>query len=266
MTAASGRCPACDGVGWVEKDTPKGRVASRCDCFGKDQPQSKYRSLGIPPRFAGASFDTFSAGRHSEDPHRYNANTAAFVKARRFADDFPVGRSRGLLFHGGRPADQTHLAVATLKCFADKGFSGKYWDYYQLMLTLRKRNDPVTSVAAVGEAAARQVAQVDILLLDSLGNHRPTDWVLDTICAIVRHRYMNEKCLLATTGLPLETASPYEEHDGFQHMRVPNPVHDSLAERIGPESLTCVLDHCNPVSMAVARPPQGALKRSAPTL
>ncbi len=224
---------------------------------------SRYQALGLPPRFVDESFDTFSAGSYVTEKSRYHTLTAAMGKAKRFVDEFPISRNKGLLFHGGSPTEQTHLAVATLKCFVDKGFSGMYCDYHQLMLTLRARSDPNSAIAEASRETARRLVHVDVLLVDSLGDHRPTEWTLDTVGGIIKHRYYHEKCLLATTGLPLE-ARPRVEPDGFIEMRSYRPVNDALSDRIGQESVYRLLDHCDPICMTVPepRPPGPAPRRT----
>ena len=250
--AASAQCPNCKGTGWIQVSTARGPAATRCECFLKEQLESRYLSLGLPPRFVDESFDTFSAGNYITEKSRYHTLTAAMGKAKRFVDEFPMSRNKGLLFHGGSPTEQTHLAVATLKCFVDKGFSGMYWDYHQLMLTLRSRNDPNRATAEASRETARKVAHVDVLLLDSLGDHRPTEWALDTAGGIIKHRYYNEKCLLATTGLPIE-AQQRVDPDGLIDARPYTPMNDALADRIGQETVYRLLDHCDRVSMTVPR-------------
>ncbi|MBV9084979.1 MAG: hypothetical protein JOZ62_20050, partial [Acidobacteriaceae bacterium] len=49
--------------------------------------------------------------------------------------------------------------------------------------------------------AYRLALEADILLLDDLGAHRVTDWVKDTVNAIVTYRCNHRKPLIATTNL-----------------------------------------------------------------
>ncbi len=260
--AANAQCPSCQGMGWVQVKTPRGPAVDRCECFLKEELESPYEDLGLPPVFADASFDRFSAGKftrelgiHHEQNRRYHTLTAAMGKAKRFVDEFPMSRSKGLLFYGGSPGEQTKLAVATLKLFVDKGFSGMYCDYHQLLLKLRSRNDSNLALAEESREFARKVAGVDVLLLDSLGEHRVTEWTLDTIGGIIKHRYFNEKCLLATTGLPVEPPLR-ESADGFAEMRPYTPVLDALGDRIGQESFHRLLEHCDQICMSAAESPR----------
>ena len=255
--AVNEQCRSCQGTGWIQVSTPHGPAVSRCECFFKEELESPYENLGLPPVFADASFDRFSAGEfkrklgiHHEQNRRYHTLTAAMGKAKRFVDEFPMSRSKGLLFYGGSPREQTKLAVSTLKLFVDRGFSGMYCDYHQLLLTLRTRNDPNLALAEASHEIARKVASVDVLLLDSLGEHRVTEWTLDTVGGIIKHRYFNEKCLLATTGLPVEP--PLREvAEGFAEVRPYTPVLDALGDRIGQETFHRLLEHCDQICMSV---------------
>ncbi len=245
-------CRHCGDNGWVTQVGPRGPVARRCKCREARSSDSKYGDLGLPPRLLDKSFNNFRAGRFATEKKRHQTLTTAMGRAKRFADEFPGGPNNGLLFHGGTPIEQTHLAVATLKCFADRGFECVYWDYSQLMIALRGRSDSDDSAAAAGREAARRVARADVLLVDSLGEHRRTEWVRDTIGGIVKHRYFGEKCLLVTTGLPLETPS-LREPEGFASMRAYRPL-EALPDRIGQDTVDRLLDHCELVCIAVPEP------------
>lgn len=212
--------------------------------------------MGIPPLFKDESFDSFSAGDYRTEQVRYHTLTAAIFKAKKFADEFPLTRRMGLLFHGGSPKEKTHLAVATLKRLLDNDnrFSGMYCEYGRLLRTLQARSDPNAAISGPSREMARRVANVDVLLLDGLGDHRATAWTLDTVDALIKHRYLNKKFLLATTGHPLESPTPAEPgmRGAAQASRS-----DTLADRIGEETVLRLLDHCDKISM-------GAIKTGAP--
>ena len=247
--AGIAECQECQGTSWIEVSTPRGPAAKRCDCFYEEQRKARFQAMGLPRRFKDASFDSFSAGDYRKEQVRYHTLTAAMRTAKSFVDDFPTTQKKGLLFHGGSPKDKTHLAVATLKCLVDKGFSGMYCEYGQLLVTLRARSDPNAAISGPSRETARRVANVDVLLLDGLGDHRPTAWTLDTAGAIIKHRYLNEKCLLATTGHPLElpTSAEPRQRGAAQGIRS-----DILAERIGQETVSRLDDHCASISMGAS--------------
>ncbi len=251
--AANLECPKCDGTTWITVESPQGPVATRCECFGRDVRAAPYGGLGLPPRFRTATFDNFSAGSANEDRAAYNTLIAALRKAQNFAADFPVCAQKGLLFHGGSPAKMTHLAVAALKALTDRGLSCFFCDYQELLDALRPRSEPESASSARASEFRVLIAQVDVLLVDSLGAHRRTEWVADTVGGIIRSRYNHEKGLIATTNWPLERTRPAhgQEASGYQEQNVPFSEPETLEERIGSESKWRLVEHCAPVSLRV---------------
>ena len=241
-------CSECRDTGWVQVQLPGGFTASkRCHCREGGQDTSKYARLRLPPRFADATFDNFSAGVYAEEPQKHQILTHAMSIGRLFADGFPIESSKGLLFHGGTLARRTHLAVATLKRLADKGFGCLFFDYQNLLDSLQSRSGDAPDER---EEIARLANSVDVLLIESLGERRPTDWAMDTINAIIKHRYHNKLGLLATTGLPLASMVP-EIKPGSQAMYAAARSPDTLEQRIGRQSAEMLEAICNTVSVAV---------------
>ena len=246
--SVSVQCPTCQDTGWAQVETPRGLAAKRCDCFRQQEHDGRYRQIGVPTRFLSASLDNFSAGSFRKNRAEYNALTAAMKTAKSFGDEFPVCRRRGLLFHGGSTTKRTHLAVATLKLLADRGFTCLFCDYYQLLQTLRERSDQDPALVEQSKETNRQVFEADILLLDSLGEHRRTDWAVDTIAGIIKHRYNEDKGLIVTTNLPLGNEAR-KRSGGAPEMRAYAPVPDTLANRIGDDSVSRLRDHCAAVAL-----------------
>ncbi len=251
--ALSGLCPDCQGTFWVRVETQRGTAAKRCHCYREELQTARYLECGLPTRIAHLTFDNFSAGDYFKERKKYNTLTAAMNKAKRFAESFPICKRKGLLFHGGPTTEMTHLAVATLKLFIDKGLSCMFCDYQMLLDTLLERSQPEASIAGASKALAQRIRDVDVLLIDSLGEHRPSRWTIDTISQIIKRRYYSEQCLLVTTALPLKE-DPRGSPEASQEMRAYSPLHDALGDRIGDESVHRILDHCEGISMAVPAP------------
>ena len=117
--AANPDCPACQGAGW--KHAENGGVV-RCGCSGDVGPDERVRKLGLPRKFAAVGFDNFRAGTPYENAIEYNLLTGAMSAAKKFAEEYPFGPKRGLLFQGSPGVGKTHLAVAALKRLAERGF------------------------------------------------------------------------------------------------------------------------------------------------
>lgn len=255
-------CSECRDTGWLQVQLPGGFTASkRCHCRQIGQGLPKYGQLRIPPRFADATFDNFSAGDLDQDPDQYHTLTAAYMKGRDFAKGFPVESSKGLLFHGGTMQRQTHLAVATLKRLADRGFSCLFFDYQFLLQVLQSRSENGDDER---EETASLVNSVDVLLIESLGERRPTDWALDTIYSIIKHRYHNKMGLLATTGLPLASAA-FGIEPGRQAQYASARSEDTLAQRIGRQCFEMLDSICVNVPVAVPALERRSQSRTAAT-
>lgn len=246
MPLESAGCPRCQDTGWANVTTSHGTGVVRCDCYRRDERAGRYAQVGVPTRFQNSTFDNFSAGSYRQNRPEYNALTSAMGKAKQFADEYPMSGRTGLLFHGGTARKRTHLAVATLKLCADRGFECLFFNYSALLDALMERADPNPSVAGRSRELARRLADVDVLLLDSMGEHRATEWALDLIGSIVTQRYNEAKGLIATTGLAL---APDEQPPGTGtiEMRAYRP--DTLGNRIGQDCLARLLEHCAPVPM-----------------
>ena len=248
--AVKAECERCDGTRWIRAGDASGFDAyERCECYLREQRDSSYARIGLPPRFQDKTFDNFSAGSPRTNRIAYNTLIRALKQAQNFATDFPAIEKRGLLLHGGTVGRMTHIAVGALRALAERGFSCLYCDYQDLVQTLQERRDPGES-ADRGRELGIRIREVDMLVLDSLGECRRTPWVLDTIGSVIKHRYAHDKGLIVTTGLPLDAPS-IDETERFQEMRAYNPVQDTLADRIGTGSLSRLFEHCTPVLMAV---------------
>ena len=240
---AKSDCPDCQGTGWKHVDD--GGVV-RCDCFGDIEPDERVQKLGLPPRFSGVSFDNFRAGSHRENSIEYNALTGAMGIANKFAEEYPFGPKRGLLFQGAPGVGKTHLAIASLKRLAARGFDCIFFDYQTLLQKIRDGYDP--AAGASSRETYRAALDTEVLLLDDLGAHRVTDWVLDTVTAIINHRYNEQKALIITTNLPVVEMghSAIEGDEGRSRLR----VNDTLADRIGARAVSRLCEVCQEVRIS----------------
>ena len=74
-----------------------------------------------------------------------------------------------------------------------------FFDYQNLLERIRTSYDQ--TLGASNKETYRNALDTEILVLDDLGAHRVTDWVEDTVTALITHRYNNRKPLIATTNL-----------------------------------------------------------------
>ena len=250
MTDAS-ECPRCEGTGLVKVEAPDGRdTYKRCACYFQAQRDSV--NFGVPKRFADRTLDDFSAGRHGENRAAYNTLTHALRSAQQFVKGYPIVDHKGLLLHGGAVGKMTHLAVGMLKGLMARGFSCLFYGYPELLRNIQDQRFAESGAEDRGRNLDQHLRSVDVLLVDSLGEHRRTPWVIDAVSEVIKYRYDHDKGLIVTTTLPL--AGVPRPEPGEVAQRAYNPMQDTLADRIGQECAARLLEHCVPISMAEPEP------------
>lgn len=246
MTDAS-ECPQCEGTGLVKVEANDGRdTYKRCECYFQAQRDSV--NFGVPKRFADKTLDNFRAGGYNKNRAAYNTLTHALRTAKTFADEYPLVDHKGILLHGGSIGKMTHLAVGMLKILVAKGLSCLYCGYPELLRNFQDQRFWEGGSEDRGRSLDLHLRTVDVLVVDSLGEHRRTSWVVDAVGEVIKHRYDYDKGLIVTTTQPLE-GIPRQEPTVFEQ-RAYNPMQDTLADRIGPECAARLFEHCVAVSMA----------------
>jgi DNA replication protein DnaC len=192
-------CPICDGTGWkiVERAGLSG--AEPCSCAAVTRARAVKEAAGIPPNYERATLDNFEMPGQ-ENPTARAALGAALLQVKSFVREFPATDHPGLLLIGDTGTGKTHLAVAAFKALLERGHEGIFYDYQNLLDRIRSGFDP--NAGAADREAYRSALDTEVLLLDDLGSHRTTDWIEDTVTAIVTHRCNHRKPLIATTNLP----------------------------------------------------------------
>ena len=84
-------------------------------------------------------------------------------------------------------------------------------------------------------------------MIDDLGSHRVTDWVEDTVTAIINHRYNERKALIVTTNLP----DPVLGDSKVEKDAVSGKfnVKDTLADRIGARAHSRIYEMCRVIQV-----------------
>lgn len=184
-------CHLCDDTGWKSVTTDGVRRVVRCDCWREGAAIRRVAQSNIYKRYEHCSFANFRA--YNESLKR------ALAFARKVVDEFPL--DRGMLLIGLPGVGKTHLAVATLKSWMEKGGTGLFYTTMELMSQLRGTYSGFerTSEAAILD----RVSTVDMLVLDELGRERATEWRDEMLHLIVNARYSNRRATLFTTNFDL---------------------------------------------------------------
>lgn len=182
----------------------------------------------IPARYASASLDRFSNYSQNGNGRRVMNEVV------RWRQNFKPRGDRGLVIGGPVGAGKTYILAALAKDFAERGFSVRFSDFFQLLGELK-------AGFSEGKADATQLQpliDVDVLFIDELGKGRNTDFELTVLDQLVCGRYNQGKTIIASTNYRLESSRPdyninLDRPGATGHSGFSPDQFDNLEQRIG---------------------------------
>lgn len=235
-------CPKCGGAGWIVTERGGVSGAERCACFSEGRAGKLEDRAQIPPLYRGVSFHTFVLPG-TDNPIARRQVQHSLQEASNFAREFPDESHPGLLFIGEPGTGKTHLAVSVLRKIMEKGHECLFCDYQGLLDQIRSGYDASSNSA--DKEAYRTALDAKVLLLDDLGAHRVTDWVQDTVTAIITHRCNHRKPLIATTNLP----DPQAGSSVVRDTPSGKDYRKTLADFIGERARSRLFEMCTVIRM-----------------
>lgn len=118
---------------------------------------------------------------------------------KKYANNFPemLAKNNGLIFCGNVGTGKTFMAVCIANAVLNLGYSALVTNIPSLINTLSGNQDDKNYTL-------KQIAKVDLLVLDDLGVERDTSYAIEKIFEIIDTRYRSGKPLVVTTNLKIK--------------------------------------------------------------
>lgn len=163
-------CPTCEAA----ERTNRGRAAAA------DLRAVRLRSLGVPPRYAAVSIETFEL--HGDEANRQRLNRLV-IMARRFLCEWPTPAQELVVFRGGTGTGKGHLAWAIAKVLAAE--AGAEVLVVKLPSLVRDLREGWRREGESEETRLRRYRHPDLLVVDEVSRHafygEPTQHLYDVL-------------------------------------------------------------------------------------
>lgn len=140
---------------------------------------------GVARRYAGCTFDTFTARAGTEE---------ALVGAKAWAEAFTLDSQNGLLLAGPFGSGKTHLAVAALRVAIDASLvEGRYVSAGDLVGRVR-------GGSGIYWTPVDDAIREELLVLDDLGQEVGTEFTRDVVARVIFGRYEAARPTIITSN------------------------------------------------------------------
>jgi DNA replication protein DnaC len=262
-------CPICEGSGWkLVARTAAGAEAGvsaspalrgsagasptvwalPCDCTSPDRTERTLVRARLPERYRHCDFENFDTDHAAEQVFALSLAHAKLI-VRRFAEEFAPEAEHGLLLMGPCGVGKTHLAASALKDIVQRGHTGLFYDYREL---LKEIQDSYNAVSQSTEMSVLEpVLSTELLVLDDVGSSKPSAWALETVGHVLNTRYNNKRATILTTNfLDVDVAAA---GGGAAPLRVAGSravvMEESLTERVGQRIRSRLYEMCRTVEI-----------------
>lgn len=201
-------CPQCNAAAELEKAESR-RVAE--EKARQERVEKALDRAGIPRRFRSKSFDTFSPDT--------KAKADCLRAAREFAEEFAVCSENGetMVFSGKPGTGKSHLAIGICHAIMGDGFTALYVNALDAIGMIRAtwRRDSERTESEV----MRELATVDLLVLDEVGVQYGTDGEKVVLFDIINRRYQDQRPMVILTNQGKAGLRDYLGERAFDRLR-----------------------------------------------
>jgi DNA replication protein DnaC len=161
-------------------------------------PEERVKNTNIPKRFRHDTLDTFKFAQHDYETRDLISYWVSEVEKQ-------VENGQGIYFCGGTGSGKTHIAQAVLKRVVyTHNLCGMFVTadkYIQMAYNEIKFGDDIPEGYEDPNTMKYMQEVMDIVVLDSLGTERPTDFTRKTISSLIESRYHEKLPMIITSML-----------------------------------------------------------------
>lgn len=198
-------CVDCRDTGWMWEANKDGKIVqSRNPCWcdpgtrlAKKLAADKAWAEMLPPRYEHYSLNTCP-------------NDGLVIRMWDWMKLDPLKTGNGIVLCGDVGRGKTGAAIGAMRYFHEQGASVRFQSVQELLSTLKETFDGKEQVPDTNKPMAR-AKRAGVLVLDDLGAERMTDFSVDTIDELIRHRYEHMRPTVITSNL---TKPAFERHIG----------------------------------------------------